>query len=167
MKVRKISINIEEFDSSDHLNQADQKLLGEAHKAVKSSYAPYSEFHVGAAALLDSGKIISGSNQENAAYPSGLCAERVTLFHAKSQFPDATVQSIAVTAHSSHFNIYHPITPCGACRQVIAEVQNRQTDKIRIIMQGEKGAVIVSDGIENLLPLMFKDENLKRSKTKL
>ncbi len=165
MKVRKISITIEEFDSIELLNPEDQNLIKEAHKAVKSSYAPYSEFHVGSAALLDNGEIISGSNQENAAYPSGLCAERVTLFQAKSRFPDATVKSLAVAAHADHFNINHPVTPCGACRQVIAEVQNRQTDKIRIIMQGEKGAVYISDGIENLLPLMFREENLKRSKT--
>ena len=164
MKVRKFSIQIEEFDSPGQLNPDDQVLLKAAHHAVKSSYAPYSAFHTGSSALLDNGEIISGSNQENAAYPSGLCAERVTLFQAKSRFPESAVHSLAITAHAEHFDIDHPITPCGACRQVIAEVQNRQEEKIRIIMQGEKGSVYIADGIENLLPLMFKEDNLKRSK---
>ena len=118
------------------------------------------------AALLEDDSIVIGSNQENAAYPSGLCAERVTLFQAKSNYPDLAVKTLAITAQADHFDIDHPITPCGACRQVIAEVQQRQDQKIRIIMQGETGSVMVVNGIEHLLPLMFKEENLKRSKTK-
>jgi cytidine deaminase len=137
-----------------------------AEKALSSAYAPYSEFRVGATVLLDNGEMINGSNQENAAYPSGLCAERVALFHAKSKYPDSVIEAIAITAKSDHFDINHPVAPCGACRQVIAEVESRQNKEIRIIMKGAKGATHVVNGIRNLLPLMFKEENLKRSKSK-
>ena len=162
MKVRNINISIEEYENEGQLPKADQSLMNDAKLAINSSYAPYSAFHVGAAVLLDNGEVVTGSNQENGAYPSGLCAERVALFHAKHQYPDASIKSLAITAHADHFEINHPITPCGACRQVIAEVQNRQTKKIRIILKGEKGVVQVIEGIENLLPLMFKEEKLKR-----
>ena len=166
MKVRKIPIEIKEFESLEELPLADRQLLEKAQKAIEGSYAPYSEFHVGAAALLEDNSIVTGSNQENAAYPSGLCAERVTLFQAKANFPKLSIKKLAITAHADHFNIDHPITPCGACRQVIAEVQHRQTEKIRILMRGETGGIMIVNGIEHLLPLMFKEENLKRSKTK-
>lgn len=163
MKVRNINISIEEYKNEGELSKIDQQLLKNAKLAINASYAPYSAFHVGAAVLLDNGVVVSGSNQENGAYPSGLCAERVALFHAKHQYPQASVDALAITAHADHFEIDHPITPCGACRQVIAEVQNRQTKKIKIILKGETGEVQIIDGIENLLPLMFKEEKLKRS----
>jgi cytidine deaminase len=166
MKIRNIKIEIEEYENEDSLPQSDKQLLDLATTAIDGSYAPYSEFHVGAAAQLDNGEFIMGSNQENAAYPSGLCAERVALFHAKHQYPESTVKTLAITAKADHFNIDHPIMPCGACRQVIAEVQNRQKEKIRIILRGEVGAVQVINGIENLLPLMFNEEKLKRSQSK-
>lgn len=166
MKVRNINISFEEYKNESELHEVEQALLKNAKLAIDSSYAPYSAFHVGAAVLLDNGDVVTGSNQENGAYPSGLCAERVALFHAKHQFPDASIKALAITAHADHFEIDHPITPCGACRQVIAEVQNRQSKKIRIILKGEKGAVQVIEGIENLLPLMFKEEKLKRSNLK-
>ncbi len=166
MKIRNIKIEIEEYENTDSLPKQDREMLTSATQAIDGSYAPYSEFHVGAAALLDNGELILGSNQENAAYPSGLCAERVTLFYAKSQFPDAVVKTLAVTAKADHYEIDHPITPCGACRQVIAEVQNRQEEKIRVIMKGETGKVQVVNGIEHLLPLMFREEKLKRSRSK-
>ena len=164
MKYKNITIQIEEYESADQLSPQDQELLNHARKAIHSSYAPYSEFHVGASVRLMNGALISGSNQENAAYPSGLCAERVALFQAKSLYPAIAVESLAISAHTGRFDIDHPITPCGACRQVIAEVQGRQSEPVRIIMQGESGPVYVSKGIENLLPLMFREDNLKRSK---
>lgn len=166
MKVRNINIRIEEYENEGQLAKEDQSLMNEAKHAIDSSYAPYSAFHVGAAALLESGLVITGSNQENGAYPSGLCAERVALFNAKHQYPEESIKALAITAHADHFSIDHPIAPCGACRQVISEVQNRQTQNIRIILKGDKGAVQVIDGIENLLPLMFKEEKLKRPNSK-
>jgi cytidine deaminase len=166
MRVRNINIKFEEYDSLGELPENDQYLLENAKQAIVSSYAPYSAFHVGASVLLDNGKVITGSNQENGAYPSGLCAERVALFHAKHQYPDASVTVLAITAHADHFDVDHPITPCGACRQVIAEVQNRQITPIRIILKGETGSIQIIEGIENLLPLMFKEEKLKRSNSK-
>lgn len=165
MRKKNISIEIEEYDSPEQLSEQDRELLEYAKKAVHHSYAPYSGFHVGASARLQHGEIISGGNQENTAYPSGLCAERVALFQAKSRYPDAAIVSLAITAKTDRFDIDHPVTPCGACRQVIAEVQSRQSGSIRIIMQGAHGPVYVSEGIENLLPLMFKEDKLKRSNT--
>lgn len=164
MKKIKIDVNIEEYANGEKLPEIDEMLIKQATMAIESSYAPYSQFHVGAAILLADGKIIQGSNQENAAYPSGLCAERVAIFQAKSTFPDSTIQAIAIAAKAGHFEIDSPVTPCGACRQVIAEMQNRQKSKIRIIMKGQKGGAYVADGIENLLPLMFKEEKLKKIK---
>jgi len=166
MKIRNIQIQFEEYPNDDHLDKADRSLLDNAENALKSAYAPYSEFRVGASVLLDNGELISGSNQENAAYPSGLCAERVALFHAKSKYPDSVIKAIAITAKSDHFDIDHPVAPCGACRQVIAEAESRQNKEIRIIMKGNSGITHVVKGISNLLPLMFKEENLKRSKSK-
>jgi len=166
MKIRNINIQIEEYDHAELLKQPEAHLLGQAQEAIEGSYAPYSEFRVGAAVLLENGEIIKGSNQENAAYPSGLCAERVAIFHAKSKYPGLKVKSIAITASSDNFITKSPITPCGACRQVIAETESRQNEKIRIIMKGQEGIVQAVNGIENLLPFMFKEEQLKKSKRK-
>ena len=162
METHKITINIEQYTQPDELTQEDQNLLLEAKNAVDNSYAPYSEFHVGAAVLLENGKIIKGSNQENSAYPSGLCAERVALYYANSQYPNVAVKAIAITAKAEHFIIESPIAPCGACRQVMAETEHRQKNKIRVIMQGTKGPVIATKGIENLLPMVFQEEKLKK-----
>jgi len=166
MKIREINIQIEEYSDASLLKDWENALLNQALIAIDGSYAPYSEFHVGAAVLLENGEIIMGSNQENAAYPSGLCAERVAIFHAKSKYPELKVKAIAITASSDNFITKSPITPCGACRQVIAETESRQHEKIRIVMKGQEGLVQVVNGIENLLPLMFKEEQLKKSKQK-
>lgn len=166
MKIREINIQIEEYNDASLLNESEKALLKHAQDAIEGSYAPYSEFHVGAAILLENGEIIKGSNQENAAYPSGLCAERVAIFHAKSKYPGLKVKAIAITASSDNFITKSPITPCGACRQVIAETESRQHEKVRIVMKGQEGIVQVVNGIENLLPLMFKEDQLKKSKHK-
>ncbi len=166
MKIRNINIQIEEYDSAESLKQPEAQLLEHAQEAIAGSYAPYSEFRVGAAVLLENGEVIKGSNQENAAYPSGLCAERVAIFHAKSKYPGLKVKSIAITAASDNFITKSPVTPCGACRQVMAETENRQNEKIRIIMKGQEGIVQAVNGIENLLPFMFNEEQLKKSKKK-
>jgi cytidine deaminase len=166
MNIRKIHIRIEEYEETGQLKKEDQSLIQKAREALKGSYAPYSEFHVGAAVLLENGEIILGSNQENAAYPSGLCAERVAIFHAKSKYPDVKVKAIAITSAADHFVTTTPVTPCGACRQVIAETENRQNEKIRIIMKGQEGIVQAVEGIENLLPLVFQEEKLKKASHK-
>ncbi len=162
MKKKEFKIVVTEFSGAEELPEKDRQLLQEAAKSAEKSYAPYSEFHVGAAVLLENGEIILGSNQENAAYPAGLCAERVALFYANSKYPGVAVKALAISAHADHFIIDKPISPCGTCRQVIAETENRQQSKIRILMQGETGPVNVTEGIENLLPLTFYEEKLKK-----
>ena len=144
------------------LKESDKKLIKSAVDAAKTAYAPYSGFRVGVAARLEGGKIVNGSNQENAAYPSGLCAERVVLFYAQSKYPDVGAEAIAVYAKSDDFRLDKPVTPCGACRQVIAEHENRHGKKVRVIMGGSNGSVQVTEGIESLLPLMFMMEQLKK-----
>jgi len=162
MKVKNISIQIEEYTEGEQLPENDFSLLKDAKQAVSTSYSPYSEFRVGAAVLLEDGTVVKGSNQENASYPLGLCAERVAIFHANAAYPDMKIKAIAITASAQHFVTHSPITPCGACRQVLAEVENRQHDPIRIIMSGQKGITQIVDGIQNLLPLSFKEEKLKK-----
>ncbi len=164
MEVRKLEVKFEQYNERGELNQEDQALLKQAVDAVDGSYAPYSEFHVGAAVLLENGVVVKGSNQENSAYPSGLCAERVALFYANAQYPGVAVKAIAITAKADHFIIETPIAPCGSCRQVISETEHRQQNKIRVIMQGQQGKILATEGIENLLPLVFQEEKLKKKK---
>jgi len=161
---RFINIKIEEFNSPEELMAGDRELLDMAVKACDSSYSPYSSFRVGAAARLANGQFLSGSNQENAAYPSGLCAERVVLFYAQAQFPDVPVEAIAIYALSDDFKLDKPVTPCGSCRQVMAEHENRHGRRIRVIMGGANGLVQVMEGVESLLPLMFMMEKLKKGR---
>jgi cytidine deaminase len=164
MQKKEIVIRYEEYGDNEKLSSEDFGLLNEAHVALTGSYAPYSEFHVGAAVLLDNGHIIRGSNQENAAFPSGLCAERVALFHAKSEFPEATIKSLAITASSDNFSTNQPITPCGSCRQVIAETEKRQNSSIKIVMKGQTGVTRIVTGVESLLPMMFHEKQLRKNK---
>ncbi len=162
MTIKTLKIEIEEYESPRSLPREEGMLLQKAREAVNSSYAPYSEFHVGAAVLLENGEVITAGNQENAAYPSGLCAERVALFYAKSKYPDVKVKSVAITARAKNFSIEGPLPPCGACRQVIAETEKRQDSPISIVMAGEKGPVHKVTGIESLLPFTFFEERLKK-----
>ncbi len=133
----------------------DAELLLQAHEATMHSYAPYSKFHVGAAARLANGIIVKGSNIENAAYPSGLCAERTTLFAAQAQYPDVPVKALAITAQSEITEITDPVAPCGACRQVMVETEQRSGMPMRIICQGNTGKIFVFDGVETLMPFIF------------
>jgi cytidine deaminase len=162
-----LTITYWEYSSIEELNPADRSLLEQASEAIKSAYAPYSAYHVGAAALLENGRIVTGNNQENVAYPSGICAERVALFYASSQFPEVPVVAIAVTAKAKHFKIKSPVTPCGSCRQVMAETENRFHKPIRLIMHGENGKIIIVEGVKNILPLMFTAEELKNNQNKI
>lgn len=163
MKLKEIIIKYEEYDTEDSLSSDDYSLVNEAKIAMKNSYAPYSEFHVGASLILDNGIIIRGNNQENSAYPSGLCAERVALFHAKSTYPEAAIMAMAITSSTENFNTEGPVAPCGSCRQVIAETEKRQTNKIRIIMTGENRVTKIVDGIDSLLPMKFQEDRLKKA----
>ena len=132
--------------------------MAQAVAVRKKAYAPYSKFKVGAAILLDNGEVVLGSNQENAAYPSGLCAERVAIFYAGSMYPDAKIVQMAITAASDTNKTESPIPPCGACRQSIAEYEIKQESPIEIYFMGESGAIYKSNSLKNLLPLMF-DKN--------
>jgi cytidine deaminase len=136
------------------LIQSENFLIDAAKKSVMRAYAPYSGFQVGAAILLINNEVITGSNQENAAYPLGLCAERTALFYANSHFPDVAVDAIAVAAYTNGDFTEEPIAMCGGCRQVILEAQNRFNHPIRIILYGKKKTYIV-DNITDLLPLSF------------
>ena len=139
----------------DELNEADQSLMKTAMEATARSYAPYSHFSVGAAALLNDGTIVTGTNQENAAYPSGLCAERTTLFYANSQYPDQAVETLAIAARNERGDfLEEPIPPCGACRQVMLETEKRFKRPMRILLSGEKG-IYELRSVGALLPLSF------------
>ena len=164
MKIKKIQVDVEEYASISELSPEDHQLLKMAMKSVDTAYAPYSHYRVGAALRLANGEIITGNNQENAAYPSGLCAERVAMFYAKSQYPDVKVESIAIAARADDFTIKEAVAPCGACRQAMAEYQTQQNSSIRVIMKGEEGPVLAVSGIDDLLPLLFHAEELKRKK---
>lgn len=148
------------YDDERELDAKDAELLRHAHEAVKNSYAPYSKFHVGAAVRLANGIIVKGNNVENAAYPSGLCAERVALFSAQAQYPDVPVEAIALTAASEQSEVNEPIPPCGACRQVMVETEQRSKRPMRIICQGNNGPIMVFDGVETLMPFIFVDKFL-------
>lgn len=144
----------------DELNKTDQDLMTSAMEATTRSYAPYSKFSVGAAALLANGIVVTGTNQENAAYPSGLCAERTTLFYANSQYPDQPVLALAIAARTEKDFIDLPIPPCGACRQVILETEKRYKQPIRILLYGKKEIYEVKS-ICDLLPLSFDASAMK------
>ncbi len=150
------------FDLCDEseLSQTDANLLQAAKESMANAYAPYSNFLVGAAVLLDNGIVFRGNNQENAAYPSGLCAERVALFAANAQYPTAKPVAMAITAQASGHILEHPIPPCGACRQVIAESEFRYGQAIRLILQGQTALVMISDSIAQFLPLAFDAKSL-------
>jgi cytidine deaminase len=143
------------FDSIQELPTDIQNLMEQAVTVRKKAYAPYSKFKVGAALLLDNGKIVLGSNQENAAYPSGLCAERVAIFHSGSIYPEAKILKMAISAASDTNKTSSPIPPCGSCRQSIAEYEIKQESPIEIYFMGEVGAIYKSASLKNLLPFMF------------
>jgi cytidine deaminase len=150
----------EKIDSFQHLNESDKTLLQAALDALEKAYAPYSKFKVGAAILMENGKIVTGNNQENAAYPSGLCAERVAIFQASALYPDAKITSMAVTAKPDLKELHSPATPCGACRQSMLEYEVKFNSPIRLIMGASKGMIYISPSIANLLPLAFDGKDL-------
>ncbi|KAF2340000.1 cytidine deaminase [Flavobacterium tistrianum] len=155
MKEINITSSFTIFDNLNELPAEIQDLMNQAVEIRKKAYAPYSKFKVGAALLLDNGKVILGSNQENAAYPSGLCAERTAIFYAGSAYPEAKILKMAITAASDTNQTTAPIPPCGSCRQSIAEYEIKQDTPIEIFFMGEIGEIYKSSSLKNLLPLMF------------
>ncbi|MDR0729950.1 MAG: cytidine deaminase [Prevotellaceae bacterium] len=154
MKKETIEITVFCADSPSELPATDATLLQMATRAMQQAYAPYSHFRVGAAVLLENGEIVCGSNQENVAYPSGLCAERVALFYANAQFPNVPVRAIAINAGTDGHESIEPVYPCGSCRQVLLECEMRSGNPIRIIM-GSTRKIQVVDCVGDLLPLSF------------
>jgi cytidine deaminase len=152
MEAKSLNISIKIL-KTEELSEGDSLLRDEAIKAATNAYAPYSNFFVGAAVRLKSGDIVTGCNQENVAFPSGLCAERVALFYANSQFPHIPVESLAIAAIKNGI-VEEIISPCGACRQVILETENRFDQDIRILLCGKDETLIVSSA-KDLLPLSF------------
>lgn len=155
MKEVIIESKLHVYESLDKLPADVELLMQKAFKARDNAYAPYSKFHVGAALLLDNDEIITGNNQENASYPSGLCAERTAIYYAGSQYPNAKVLKMAISAGSKNKLTVTPIPPCGACRQAIAEYEIKQKKPIEIYFMGESGKIVKSHSLSNLLPLVF------------
>ena len=162
METRKIPFTYTIYDHAGELDQDDGSLLAKAREARNNAYAPYSKYHVGAAVLLENGVIISGNNQENMAFPSGLCAERVAIFAASASYPGVAVKTIAISANSEKFPVTEPVPPCGSCRQAMIEYEISQSRKIRVILQGDTGKVFVIESVESLLPLSFNENGLKK-----
>ena len=162
MQKRNISICFDEYNSIDELTSQDKILCIEAKKAMSNSHSPYSGFRVGVAVQLESGRIVYGSNQENVAYPSGLCAERVALFLIGTTYPDDKILSMAITAQTDHFLIKEPVTSCGACLQVMAEYEKKQSHPINVLFYCLNGAIIRTTGIKTLLPFAFEETRLQK-----
>jgi cytidine deaminase len=155
MKELKIESIFTVFDNLDELPKEVSNLMQRAIEVRLKAYAPYSNFSVGTAILLDNNEIVTGNNQENASYPSGLCAERTAIYYAGSQFPDAKIIRMAISAGSRNHQTMVPIPPCGACRQAISEYEVKQHSPIEIFFMGETGKVVKSKSLANLLPLIF------------
>lgn len=160
MKKRVIECEFEQYENAEQLSELDKQLFLEAKAVSKNAYAPYSSFNVGSAVRLANGKIILGTNQENIAYPSGLCAERVALFSAHTLFPNEKIESVAIYAFSKKFVVEEVVSPCGACRQVIAEYEEISKQPISVIMGSEAG-IIKTNGVNQLLPFRFSSVGLK------
>ncbi len=155
MKDIKIESTLTVYDNFDELPQDIANLMQHAIEARKNAYAPYSKFYVGAAILLDNNEVVTGNNQENASYPSGLCAERTAIYYAGAKYPKSKLLKMALTAGSNEHQTITPIPPCGACRQAIAEYEVKQDQPIEIYFMGETGKVVKSNSLANLLPLGF------------
>ncbi|NJM78465.1 MAG: cytidine deaminase [Flavobacterium sp.] len=160
MKQITVTTTFSVYDSLGELEEDNRKIMNEAIAARKKAYAPYSKFNVGTAILLDNGKVIKGANQENAAYPSGLCAERVAIFYAGANYPEAKILKLFISASPTERELEEPIPPCGSCRQSIAEYEIKQDNDIEIFFMGAKGKVYKSNSLKNLLPLLFDKNHL-------
>jgi len=156
----KIFAEISVYNDINELDEQDRRLMEQAVAIREMAYAPYSHFRVGAALILDNGVVVTGNNQENAAYPSGMCAERVAIWAAGSQYPDQKILKMAISARSEHHRLETPVPPCGACRQTIAEYEIKQDQFIEIFFMGEAGKVYKANSLHDLLPLIFDGSSL-------
>ncbi|GEQ85582.1 cytidine deaminase [Patiriisocius marinistellae] len=161
MKKHIIETVLEVYDSITELPKDIQQLMNKAQEARDRAYAPYSSFMVGAALQLANGEVVLGNNQENAAYPSGLCAERVAVFYAGATYPGVAVNNVALTVKSLKHIVETPTPPCGACRQSLAEYEVNQKSPMTVYFMGEKGKVVKANSIKDLLPLVFDSSFLK------
>ena len=159
MKKREIISVLTDYNSSAELEKIYEELINNAKKAAESAYAPYSKFKVGAAVLLGNGQIIRGNNQENAAYPSGLCAERVAIFYASAQYPEQPIKAIAVAALNADGYTKEPIPPCGSCLQVMLETENKSKGSVKVFLYGEN-KITSAESIKQFLPVNFNSEML-------
>lgn len=155
MKKINIECALTLFEDRSELAKDVNDLMSQAIEARKNAYAPYSNFQVGAAVLLDNHEVVVGNNQENASYPSGLCAERTAIYYAGARFPKSKIRKIVISAASNSGKTFDPIPPCGACRQAIAEYEIKQNSPIEIYFMGATGNVIMSQSLANILPLVF------------
>jgi cytidine deaminase len=155
MKEIQFSANYIEYDDKNDLDSDNKKIMNLAIDARDRSYSPYSQFSVGAAVLLENGEIVTGNNQENAAYPSGMCAERVAIWTASALYPNVKVLKLALSGKSKLKLVNTPVSPCGACRQVLSEYETKQNSNIEIYFTGEAGKVIKTDSVKDLLPFSF------------
>lgn len=160
MKKKKVSFEVSVYDELENLAPNELELMNAAVAARKNAYAPYSNFKVGVALLLENGEVVIGSNQENASYPAGLCAEGVAVFQAGARFPGIAIKLVAITAASENTVVDKPIAPCGICRQSMSEYENRQKSPIVLLMMGEKGEVLKCESIADILPLGFDSSYL-------
>ena len=161
MKKEEYQFEFEVFDSAEELSGPDSWLVNEARGVTEAAYAPYSNFNVGAVAKMANGEIVAGTNQENASYPVGLCAERVLLSSAATLYPNIAIDTIAISYNNNNGDSDHPISPCGICRQSLSEYEERTKQPIRLILSGMEGKVYVIKKSSHLLPLSFGSEDLK------
>ena len=162
MNTKTFTITYEKFSNLKELSEIDQLLCLQAKGALATSHSPYSKFKVGTAIALADGKVVLGSNQENVAYPSGLCAERVALFAIGVNHPNAVVSSMAITAQTDNFIIENPITSCGACLQVMIEIEKRQNSPIEILFYCIDGEILKVKSVKSLLPFGFVEDRLEQ-----
>lgn len=160
MKENKFEFNYEVYKDISELSEEDAWLLTEARTVTQDAYAPYSNFHVGAVAILENGKVVAGTNQENASYPVGICAERVLLGSVATIHPKVAVKSIAISYSSEEVKSDHPISPCGMCRQALLEYETRTSKPIRLILSGQEGKVYIIKTASFLLPFAFTSNEL-------
>ncbi len=152
---KEIHFSYELLSSKSELNDIDQLLAEKAIDAMDKAYAPYSKFHVGAALKLKTGEIIHGNNQENMAFPSGLCAERVALFYAGANHPGIEIETLCIVAKGDFVPKSHILSPCGSCRQVMLESENRQNNPIRVILINQDDTVLIVNSAKDFLPFGF------------
>ncbi len=160
MKKIKLQAEIEVASDISELNSTDAMLLLRAKEVAKDAYAPYSNFKVGSAVLLENGVVVIGNNQENAAFPVTICGERNAIFSAAAQYPDIPIKTVSITVISAKGNVDNPVPPCGSCRQVIYEMETRHNNNIRIILQGDSGDIYLINSVKDILPLLFDSRYL-------